>query len=95
MQATIDDTMDKIELKEIIMSLNETIMGLNDKISYVIHVAERFGMTDGKDHKEWLVDQMVRILLAEKYDTWVKHFNNQPCCITHGVVWQTGSYLGK
>ena len=36
-----------------------------------IGIAARYGMIDGAHHKQWVIDQMVRALLAEKYVDWV------------------------
>lgn len=41
-------------------------MGALEAISY--------GATDGAHHKMWVIDQMVRALLEDKYEQWVKEF---------------------
>lgn len=44
---------------------------LNERIEQALEVIERFGGIDGAHHKDWVLDQVVRILTAEKYDQWV------------------------
>lgn len=39
-------------------------------------VAESYGNSvDGAHHKQWVIDQMLRKLLGEEYDEWVKQYN--------------------
>ena len=41
----------------------------------VARLATRFGQIDGAHHKQWLIDQMLRAALENKYDDWVKKMN--------------------
>jgi hypothetical protein len=36
----------------------------------------RYGGIDGDHHKQWLLDQILRILLKNKYTKWVKEYQN-------------------
>jgi len=47
---------------------------MSDKqiIDKAIEFAVRFGGFDGADHKNWCIDQMVRILARDKYESIVK-----------------------
>lgn len=36
-------------------------------------------MIDGSHHKQWVIDQMLRIMLGEVgYEEWVTHMNSDP-----------------
>lgn len=36
-----------------------------------LEVIERFGGIDGDHHKTWVIDQIARALLGNRYDAWV------------------------
>lgn len=37
-------------------------------------IANQYGGIDGAHHKAWVIDQMVRAILGEHYEAWVKVF---------------------
>jgi len=39
-----------------------------ERISGAIDLAVRYGGIDGSHHKDWLIDQMVRILAGDRYE---------------------------
>jgi len=41
-----------------------------------VAVALRYGGIDGDHHKQWVIDQMLRILLGSEYDAMIKHGRN-------------------
>jgi hypothetical protein len=41
----------------------------------VARIATRFGGIDGEHHKQWVIDQMLRACLQDKYDDWVDRMN--------------------
>lgn len=44
-----------------------------DKIAIALHFINEYGGIDGAHHKQWVLDQVVRVL-AGNYDEWViKH----------------------
>lgn len=43
----------------------------NTRIASALEIAERYGRIDGDHHKMWVIDQMVRALMGEYYETWV------------------------
>jgi hypothetical protein len=43
---------------------------LQDRISDAVEIAEEYGRIDGAHHKMWVIDQMVRVLLGERYAEW-------------------------
>ncbi len=45
---------------------------LEKMIKEALDTAFYYGGFDGAHHKTWVIDQMVRCLLAEKYDKWVE-----------------------
>jgi len=55
-------------------------------IDVAVEFAERFGMIDGEHHKQWVIDQMLRKLLADGYDEWVVKMNADP----EYSAWDTG-----
>jgi len=42
------------------------------RIDAALAVADSFGGTDGDHHKAWVIDQMVRAMLGDKYEEWVR-----------------------
>jgi hypothetical protein len=44
----------------------------HDKIEAAIEIAVSYGQTDGAHHKTWVIDQMVRILAGDRYDSVVR-----------------------
>lgn len=45
------------------------------KIQAAIDCSWTYGGIDGAHHKQWLIDQMLRSLLDDQYDSWVKAYN--------------------
>lgn len=43
-----------------------------EKIQAAIDLAVKYGGIDGAHHKDWVIDQMVRVLAGEKYDEIVR-----------------------
>lgn len=46
----------------------ECIYQLDDKVKKAIDIAVKYGGTDSEYHKDWVIDQMVRILAGDDYD---------------------------
>ena len=42
------------------------------RISNAIELAVRYGGIDGRHHKTWVIDQMVRVLAGENYERIVR-----------------------
>jgi hypothetical protein len=38
---------------------------------------EQWGGVDGGHHKQWVLDQVMRILLDKDYDSWLDEYNNE------------------
>lgn len=47
----------------------------NQRISAALNIATRYGQIDGEHHKSWVIDQMCRELLGDKYAAWVADHN--------------------
>lgn len=43
-----------------------------DRITMALDLALRFGGIEGDHHRAWVIDQMVRALLEDEYDEWVR-----------------------
>jgi len=39
-----------------------------------LKIAWEYAGIDGSHHKAWVIDQMVRALLGDKYDKWIKAY---------------------
>lgn len=52
--------------------MSESISVLKKRIEKALGFAHRFGGIDGDHHKAWVIDQMCRSLLADKYEQFVK-----------------------
>lgn len=46
-------------------------------ISKTLDVAYSYGQTDGAHHKAWVIDQMVRRLLGDGYEEWIKKYKHE------------------
>lgn len=42
-----------------------------DKIQAALAMIGEFGGYDGGHHKQWVIDQVVRILTGDEYDDWI------------------------
>jgi hypothetical protein len=42
------------------------------KVAVALELALRYGQIDGAHHKTWVIDQMCRALLDDKYAAWVR-----------------------
>ena len=47
-----------------------------DKIRNAIAMIEDHGGYDGAHHKQWVLDQTLKILLGEQYENWVKDYQD-------------------
>ena len=47
-------------------------MGDDDRAKAAIELAVRYGGIDGDHHKAWVIDQMVRILAGDEYESVVR-----------------------
>lgn len=43
-----------------------------DKLNSIISLIEQYGGIDGAHHKQWVIDQVIRIITTDNYDIWVK-----------------------
>lgn len=53
---------------------------LIDWMAVALAIARDDGLTDGKHHKQWVIDQMVRALLGDDpdhYQEWLAQFTEQ------------------
>lgn len=49
---------------------------LGDRVVEAIELAEECAQFDGAHHKMWVIDQMLRILLEDHYDDFIRDY----CC---------------
>lgn len=50
-------------------------MKRKEHIETALELAFMYSQIDGSHHKAWVIDQMVRALLGEDYDDWIKKYN--------------------
>lgn len=48
---------------------------MEDKIEQALNCINKYGGTDGSHHKQWVLDQVVRILV-DNYEQWVDDYCN-------------------
>lgn len=46
-------------------------MAEQERIAAALEVTRDYGQTDGAHHKAWVIDQMIRKLLGDRYEEWV------------------------
>lgn len=56
--------------------LPENADDLDERIRCALDIAHRFGQVDEGHHKAWVIDQMVRELLGEDYEPWVRDYKS-------------------
>ena len=44
---------------------------MNEKEQEVLGLIENYGWIDGSHHKQWVLDQIARVLTGDKYPQWV------------------------
>lgn len=49
-------------------------MNTDIKIQKALDIAFQYGQIDGSHHKMWIIDQMVRVLTGELYNSWVQEY---------------------
>jgi len=49
-----------------------------ERIQKAVELVVRFGGFEGSHHKQWVIDQVVRILLEERYEPWLAEMNSDP-----------------
>ena len=47
---------------------------MTPEMQKAVDLAYQYGQIDGDHHKLWVIDQMVRVLLGDKYEAWVKEY---------------------
>ncbi len=47
-------------------------MTLDIRIAAALALIDRYGGIDGAHHKQWVLDQVVRVLAEDKYSEWVE-----------------------
>lgn len=52
----------------------DTVITLKEQ--KVLDLIKNWGGIDGGHHKQWLLDQLVRELTGEGYETWVAEYQN-------------------
>ena len=49
---------------------------MNEKESKIIDIIYQYGGIDGEHHKQWVIDQIVRVINGENYTGWVADYKN-------------------
>ena len=49
-------------------------MTAENRIHQAIQIAEQNGWIDGEHHKQWVIDQMLRVLLDDQYPAWREEY---------------------
>ena len=60
------------------LKLASKVAALEVQLARVQEAAElawRYGMIDGAHHKQWVIDQMLRAMLGDEYEAWVREHN--------------------
>jgi hypothetical protein len=47
-----------------------------DRIELATRLAMEYGGIDGAHHKTWVIDQMVRVLVGDRYDEVIADYQN-------------------
>jgi hypothetical protein len=47
-----------------------------DRMELAVDLALEYGQIDGSHHKTWVIDQMVRVLVGDRYDEVIAEYQN-------------------
>lgn len=50
-----------------------------DIIGGVQELVYKWGGIDGSHHKQWLIDEIIKLIAGDNYESWVKAYNNGEC----------------
>lgn len=51
---------------------------MENRIDQAVDLIYNYGGTDGAHHKQWVLDQVLKLLLdAEDYDLWIKNYEGE------------------
>lgn len=53
---------------------DKRIQELEEERKRVLDLIFEYGQIDGEHHKTWVIDQIVRILMKDQYDEWIKNY---------------------
>ena len=67
-KAMLENTTDKTKVKDVV-KFKEPEM--NDKEKQIMNLIESYGGIDGAHHKQWIIDQVARIIKGFQYEQWV------------------------
>jgi hypothetical protein len=62
---------------------------MRTRINKALHLLYEHGQAAGEEHKQWLIDQVVRVLTGDDYPFWVKQYEN-PEGDEIMASWETG-----
>lgn len=46
----------------------------DQRVSDALAIARAYGQDDGSHHKAWVIDQVVRALTGDGYETWIRDY---------------------
>ena len=49
-------------------------MNSSEKLRRILDLIEQYGGIDGVHHKQWVLDQSVRVIAENNYNDWVKTY---------------------
>lgn len=50
---------------------------MTNKEQEALNMIAQYGGIDGEHHKQWVLDQVVRILTGKEYEQWVMRFEER------------------
>src|SRR3954469_12591 len=69
-----------LELQDIFESYSEEkevkLKIFKERIEAIKDLASRYAGIDGEHHKQWLIDQIIRVVLAGDYQDFIAEYNN-------------------
>jgi len=67
---------------------------VEDKLKKIEKIIWSYGQIDGDHHKAWVIDQVMCIIQADKYNEWVENYehtdNSGKHCDEKEYSWDTG-----
>ena len=61
------------------------------RIEKALEFLYRYSQYDGEHHKAWVIDQVVRALMAKDYEAWVAEFEGDPEDEDNHYSWDVGT----
>lgn len=62
-----------------------------EKLEAILELAASYGGYDGQQHKQYALDQIIRIVTGDGYESWVAEYEGDPEDEENHYSWDVGT----